>query len=403
MQARTIANGPDSFGWPARVLHWLVAGLVMAAIVLGLLAGALPHDDGVALARKATVYSAHKTVGVAAFLMALLRIGWALTQPRPLPLQPQRRLEVLAAEAVHWALYLALVLVPLSGWVHHAATTGFAPIWWPLGQGLPLVPRSDAVAAAAGLAHWLFTKVLLVVLVLHVAGALKHHLIDRDATLLRMWRGVVAGPAATVRHGIAGVVLACVAWGGAVAVALALAAGGAAEGPVAPGLAPAGASGNWRVQEGRIGFAVRQIGARVEGGFADWQAEIRFDEVARAGRHGDVRVEIGTGSVTLGSVTPQVQGAEFLDVTAHPLAVFEAAILPDGAGGHVAEGTLALRGVVVPVRLPFDLVIEGDVARMTGAAVLDRRDFGIGAGYGDEATVGFAVEVSVEVSALRVD
>ena len=53
-----------------------------------------------------------------------------------------QKLERFAAETVHWVLYGALVIVPLSGWISHAAAAGFAPIWWPFGQGLPLVPKA---------------------------------------------------------------------------------------------------------------------------------------------------------------------------------------------------------------------------------------------------------------------
>ena len=69
----------------------------------------------------------------------------------------------------------------------------------------------------------------------------------------------------------------------------------------------------------------------------------------------------------------------------------------------MARGRLTLRGVEVPVALPFRLVIEGDVARMEGALQLDRRDFGMGKSYPDEASVGHAVGVKVVLTAQRAD
>ena len=45
--------------------------------------------------------------------------------------------------------------------------------------------------------------------------------------------------------------------------------------------------------------------------------------------------------------------------------------------------------------------LQGDTARMTGSVTLDRRDFGIGAGYTDEETVGFAVTLQVTLTAAR--
>ena len=109
---------------------------------------------------------------------------------------------------------------------------------------------------------------------------------------------------------------------------------------------------------------------------------------------GKVDVSIDLTSLALGSVTDQAKGPEFFDVASHPSARF-AADLVAGATGLTAEGTLELHGKTVPISLPFTLAITGDSAQMTGSAKLDRRDFAIGAGYADEATVGFAVEIKV--------
>ncbi|MFN3972981.1 MAG: cytochrome b/b6 domain-containing protein [Gemmobacter sp.] len=387
-----LTNSLQSYGAVARSLHWLTALLILTAIPLGVYANGLPYDTSAALAWKAQVFSLHKTVGVAAFLVALVRILWAITQPRPAPLHPDRRWETRAAEAVHWMLYASLVAVPLSGWVHHAATTGFAPILWPLGQDLPLVPKSGEVAQVAGALHWVFTKLLVASLMLHIAGAVKHAVIDRDATLARMWRGTPA-PAAPRPHRGRGPVLAALAVYAAGA-GLAVALSGAPQAVPAP---VAAGAGNWQVAEGRLTFSLRQMGATVEGRFDRWTAEITFDADTGTGR---VEVAIDVGSLTLGAVTEQARGAEFLDAARHPTAIFAAAIARDGEG-HVAAGSLTLTGRTLPVTLPFTLEILGNTARMTGTTTLDRRDFGIGQAYADAGTVGFEVIVAVTLTATR--
>ena len=78
----SATNTATSFGQVARSLHWLTALLILSAIGLGLYAEGLPHDSSEALAAKAEVFSIHKTIGMAAFLVALVRIVWALIQPR---------------------------------------------------------------------------------------------------------------------------------------------------------------------------------------------------------------------------------------------------------------------------------------------------------------------------------
>lgn len=392
-------NTQTSFGTVTRSLHWLTALVILTAMPLGLIANGLSTGPE-SIALKAQLFSLHKTLGIAAFGLGVARVLWAFSQPRPVPLHPDRRIETHLAEAVHWLLYLSLVIVPLSGWVHHAAVDGFAPILWPFGQGLPFVPKSETVASLAGMAHWLSTKVLAAAILLHVLGALKHHVMDRDATLRRMARGVSApAVAAPHRARLAPLVLALGIYGAGAAVAVTLTAPPAP--PASTALqAPSANSGNWQVQTGSLGFRVTQMGAPVEGSFAGWTAEITFDDTVTDGPAGRVEVVVDLASVSLGSVTEQAKGAEFFDVATHPTARFTADLIA-GPSGPVATGSLQLRGAEQPVTLPFTLHITGDSAEMTGRLTLDRRDFGIGAGYSDEATVGFAVEILVTLTATR--
>lgn len=388
-----LTNSHHHFGSLTRTLHWLTALLILTAIPLGVIANRLPYDTAEALAQKAQLFSLHKTIGIAAFAVALCRILWALTQVRPQGLHPDRRLETTVAEAVHWMLYISLLAVPLTGWVHHAAVAGFAPILWPLGQGLPFVPQSETVANTASALHWVFTKLLAASVLLHIIGAFKHHLVDRDATLRRMWNGHRAAPSSSARRHILPAVMALGLYGVGTVLALAIAKpAGALDGQIAQT-----AGGNWQVAEGTLGFSVKQMGAQVAGSFATWSAEITFDPATGTGA---VAVDIDTTSLTVGSVTQQATGAEFFDVATHPTATFTADIAPAG-DAYAATGTLSLRGVEKPVSLPFTLVIEGETARMTGSATLDRRDFGMGPNYPDESSVGFAVTVDIALTARR--
>lgn len=398
------ANTRNSFGLIARTFHWLTALLILTAIPLGLIANGIePGPD--TIATKTQLFSLHKTVGVAAFALGLARILWAITQPRPVALHPDRRMETLLADLVHWLLYLSLLIVPLSGWVHHAALDGFAPILWPFGQGLPFVPKSDSVALTAGGLHWLFTKLLAVSILLHIAGALKHHLIDRDDTLRRMTRGTAAPAVAqhgATPHRLAPLGLALAVYAAASSAALYASVPAPSPAPsAAPTPAPVAAiTGNWQVTAGSLGFGVQQMGAPVEGSFASWSAAITHDDTIATGQTGTVIVEIDLASVSLGSVSDQVKGPEFLDIAAHPKARFTADLIRD-ANGYNAVGTLALHGIERPLTLPFALTLTGDTAEMTGEVSLDRRDFAIGASYGDESTVGFGVTVKVALTATR--
>ena len=402
-----LANTADRYGSLSKTFHWLTALLILTLFPLGLVANNMayelkamsaPADDLVA--RTAWLFSLHKTLGVTVFFVALLRILWALNQPKPGLLHPDRKLESLAAETVHWLLYGSLVVVPLSGWIHHAAASGFAPIWWPFGQTLPLVPKSEAVAAAMGGAHWVLTKVLGVALLLHIAGALKHHVIDKDATLRRMWFGRTDVPQTDPDHKHAAPITVAIAlW------ALALS-GGAALGVYAPhgdGTAVAEleeVQSDWQVQDGTLAITVTQLGSEVEGQFADWTAGISFDETVENGTAGTVEVTVAIGSLTLGSVTNQAMGPDFFNAADFPTATFTADIVTV-VDGYEAQGTLTIKGQSVPITLPFGLSVDGDTASMTGGLTLDRRSFGIGDTMADESSLAFAVAVNVNLTAQR--
>jgi len=394
-----LTNTAQSFGTVTRIFHWLTALLILTAIPLGLIANRLPYDTSAALAQKAQLFSYHKTLGIAAFAVALLRILWALTQTHPAPLHPERRLETTLAGVVHWLLYISMLAVPLSGWVHHAATSGFAPILWPLGQHLPLVPESEIVAQIARALHWVFTKLLGISILLHIAGALKHHLIDRDATLRRMVSGAAAGNAALKSQSLLAALIALALYAAGTALALSLPAPNTTPANLAS--APAAVEGgNWKVQSGTLTISTRQLGSDIQGSFATWSAEITFDASAPAENMGHVSVQIDTTSLTLGSVTEQAQGDGFLETAQFAAASFNAQIRKT-ASGYSADGTLKLHGIEAPLSMPFTLTINGDIATMSGTTTLDRRAFHIGKAYHDEATVGFDTKVQVDLTAKR--
>ncbi|SFB83887.1 cytochrome b/b6 domain-containing protein [Tropicimonas isoalkanivorans] len=397
----SLSNTPDRYGLVSRALHWLTAGLILVLLPLGLIAEEWPYDTGAQLAVKAQLFSLHKTLGILVFFLALARLVWTALQPHPALLNGDRRIEARLAQTVHWLLYVALVGTPLTGWIHHAATEGFAPIWWPFGQSLPLVPKSESVSVLFSGLHLVFVLLLVATLGLHVAGALKHHLFDRDATLRRMLFGTRApGQPDAEAPRVTAVAAVAVAL---VAIGLGAAAGlyeGETDAQETQALAAV--ESGWEVQEGTLAITVSQMGADVTGAFADWTASIDFTEEAVAGKHGTAEVTIAIGSLTLGSVTDKAMGPEYFDAGSFPTATFRADLLPaDGEGQYLADGVLSLRGADVPVQMPFTLDISGDTAEMTATVTLDRRDFHIGDTQTDAKTLGFDVVVDIALTAQR--
>ena len=400
----TLTNTATRYGTISKSFHWLTALLILSLIPLGIIANDLPFETSEQLDRKAFLFSLHKTLGVFVFFTALARIYTALRQTKPDPVHADRTLEKFAADTVHWLMYGSLVLVPLSGWIHHAATSGFAPIWWPFGQNLPFVPKNETVASVFSGLHIVFEHVLIAAILLHVLGALKHHVLDKDVTLRRMWFGNVQSQSDSQspppqRSSALPMAAAIAAW----LVALGI---GSVIGvydrhtTTETSVTLDEVQTEWAVQEGTIKFTITQLGSEVEGQFADWTASIRFEENVGAEKAGDVDVQIAIPSMTVGSVTNQALGPDFFDVTTHPTAQFTADIVQI-VDGYSANGTLTIRGVSRPLEMPISLSLKDDTANVEAKLTLDRRDFGIGDNMTEESSLGFAVKVEIKLTAQR--
>lgn len=398
MPARNTAT---HYGSVTKTFHWLTALLILTALPLGFLAQQAPMETGDEIAEKAWLFSLHKTVGISAFFLGILRICWSLVQIRPALLNSPHKFEAFAAHTVHWLLYGSMVLVPLSGWIHHAATTGFAPIFWAFGQSLPFVPKSETLAGITSSLHFLLMLVLVASILAHVAGALKHVVMDRDQTLQRMLPGTHSAPTPSVHAKNSLPALAAALIWGAVLGAGGLTgqfSGGHCKVTASPTLQTA--PSDWQVTSGTLSITIHQFGSDVTGQFAEWQAAISFDEIANEGKHGSVEVQIAIPSLTLGSVTQQALGSDFFDATSFPTAIFRADLLP-AQDAFLATGTLSMKGTVIPVDLPFSLTRDGNTAQMTGQTTLDRRNFNIGTSMPDETSLAFPVTVTVKLTATR--
>ncbi len=395
---------PTTYGTVTKIFHWTTALLILMLIPMGMYANQLPFETSAELARKAQVFSIHKTLGVLVFFVALARILWAMSHAKPGPLYPERKAETFVAELIHWLLYGSLVVVPLSGWIHHAATTGFAPIWWPFGQNLPLVPKDETLAELFGGFHWILTKVLAASLFLHLAGAAKHVVIDRDSTLSRMWFGKSKAPKVPAHRTPAAAPLgALVIFIAAFAAAYAFKSNThAGEGATVAALEDV--ESDWEVLDGgTLAITILQLGSEVTGTFSEWTADISFD--ADAGpTFGEVTATIAIGSLSLGTVTDQAMGADYFDVANFPTATFRGPITSDGGATYRVDGELELKGITAPLTLYFDLLEQDDGTwLMQGATQIDRMGYNIGLAQDKEGTLGFGVDVDIDFFARQAE
>ena len=174
-------NQPVYFVWPARVLHWLMAVLILSMLFIG-----VGMVATVSTAHTALV-NLHKPVGIAILLLAILRLAVRLRNPPPpLPqdLPPIQRLGALASHGLLYGLMLAL---PIVGWAMLSA--GGYPIMLAENLRLPAIMQADGAAfATLRLAHRWLAYLLFVTLLAHIAAALYHGFIRRDGVLRSMLR-----------------------------------------------------------------------------------------------------------------------------------------------------------------------------------------------------------------------
>lgn len=177
-----LTNSHTGYGLVHWAVHWATAALVGWLFYLGWTMVDLPLSP-----QKFQDYALHKSLGLTVLALVVLRIVWRrLNAVPPLPVGMTRH-ETILAKATHHGIYLLLVIMPLSGWLYAGATASPAN-YFGFFTVPDLVPANETLAAAFKVVHLVAGYLLAVALLLHVAGALKHHFVNRDTVLLRMLR-----------------------------------------------------------------------------------------------------------------------------------------------------------------------------------------------------------------------
>jgi cytochrome b561 len=170
----------SKYTWPAVVLHWLMAVLVLGMLALGLYMADLPKGP-----ERSELIALHKSIGITLVLLLAVRLAWRASHapppyPTAMPDWQQR-----AAHANAAALYALLILQPLSGYLS-SSFSGYKTSWF----GLPLpywgrdAPELNALFNSI---HVACSRVLMVLIALHLAAAALHALVRRDGVVRRMF------------------------------------------------------------------------------------------------------------------------------------------------------------------------------------------------------------------------
>jgi cytochrome b561 len=170
----------DRYSHTAIAFHWLLAIAIVGSFSVGLYMSDLAMSP-----LRLKLFNWHKWAGVTILALSALRLLWRLMHRPPADV-PMAAWQQKSAHAMHIALYVLFFAVPLAGWAYSSAT-GFPIVAY------GVIPLPDFVPVDKGLAeifktlHKLLAFSLAFLVLAHVGAALKHHFLDRDGLILRMW------------------------------------------------------------------------------------------------------------------------------------------------------------------------------------------------------------------------
>lgn len=185
----------------AIILHWLIALGIFAMFGIGWYMADLPKEGAKQLAYdifdwgvytwqlseeaspRTFYFNLHKSIGVTLFALIVIRVLWRLTHKPPALLASYKAIERKIATGAHHLLYLLMITLPLSG-VIMAINSKYGIKWFGISfiSGTDNKPARDFWVEV----HEVIGVILLVIVIVHILGALKHKFIDKDETLSRM-------------------------------------------------------------------------------------------------------------------------------------------------------------------------------------------------------------------------
>ncbi|PPT95272.1 cytochrome B [Xanthomonas arboricola pv. arracaciae] len=169
------------FNLPARVLHWLMAAMILTMLFVGV-------GMVASVTQRPWLIDLHRPLGIAILILAVLRlINRLRNRPPPLPADLPAWQKA-AATASHWLLYALMLGMPLIGWAMLSAGA-YLIVLWP-GVNLPAIaPHDPALYAWLRSAHGWLAYLLFATVLGHLSAALFHAWVRRDGVFSSMARG----------------------------------------------------------------------------------------------------------------------------------------------------------------------------------------------------------------------
>ena len=176
----SLKNTAEHYGSVAKFLHWFLAICIVAMLLIGFF-----YTDFGSQATQLAWLRFHKSLGMLILALMIIRIIWQFINITPSSLLPIPRWQHLLSQLHHWLLYIALILMPISGWIMSIAG-GHTPIVFGLFTANAPIPVNKTLASTTLTCHVILAWVIIALVAMHILAVLKHWLIDKDNVLQRM-------------------------------------------------------------------------------------------------------------------------------------------------------------------------------------------------------------------------
>lgn len=160
--------------------HWVIGGVFLGMLIFGFY---LAYAD-IPRADKGALMFWHKSIGASFIILALWRVVWRAIQGFPKDVSEMPLWQQISARITHWMLLLSLVVMPASGIAMNLYGGRDLNVFNVV--TIPGFEKNEAISGAASFLHHNAPYAIMAIILLHVAAAVKHHVIDKDATLKRM-------------------------------------------------------------------------------------------------------------------------------------------------------------------------------------------------------------------------
>ncbi|MGH1486483.1 MAG: YceI family protein [Cellvibrionaceae bacterium] len=404
-----LNNSSQSWGFVSQSFHWLIALLIFVALVLGYLA----HEMDTSPA-KIKLFILHKSIGITILALVILRFAWKMMSRQPSAATHISDTNEKLANLGQLALYGFMFAIPFTGWVVNTAAN--IPFKWMNLFAVPNLPLIQPTwEYSASLAHWYLSLLLVAALVGHIGMAVLHHIKHGSNVLLRMLPSIKPFTFFLI------FIVLFVAAVGTSLQSITSSATVAKTSAITPSdnqlksndLAQllkknsAHTDQQWLVmpEESKLAFVGAYDGVPFDGVFKRFKADMYFDVAAP--EKGHFNVEIDTGSITTYSDDwdGSLPDEDWFFISTYPKATYQANVFSKIDNGYRAHGVLSLKGISKPVALDFVWSEDNSgIAQFTGAAIVNRTHFNIGAGeWAADDTIAFNVDINVNLKLKIID